>query len=168
LRRYLEVERLLKVFFSSFDYCLSKCIKPELRKNGDRPVAACCTKPYYSLMDLEHPAFERLKQERETLFGRPEDYSWENAVSPCGYHNPAKGCLLETHKSPVCIAFLCPGGIDLLRNRYGVYGYDFSGIYYALEWILTGDFPDRQYCEFKDGINTMTVKIISSDGGSIL
>ncbi len=159
LKRYLEIETLLNAFFASFDYCLSRCIAPELRRNGNQPVAACCTKKYYSAHDLAHPAFDLLKQERERRFGRPEDFSWGNPVSPCEYHNPERGCLLSTHKSPVCLSFICPQGIDFLRSRYGIYGYDFSGVYYALEWILTGDLPENGYLDFTAGILEMTDKV---------
>jgi len=158
LKRYLETERLLNTFFSAFDYCLSNCIQPALQKNGHRPVAACCTKKYYASEDLDHPAFERLRQERERLFGKPQDHSWPNPVSPCEYHNPFRGCLLSSHKSPICLAFICPEGIDCLRKHHGIYGYDYLGVYYALEWILTGDLPEQHYLEFKESIITMTKK----------
>lgn len=156
LTRYLESERLLNGFFSSFDYCLSTCIATELERNGNRPVAACCRNRYHCISDLDHPAFERLRQEREKRFGKPQDYAWPDPVSPCEYHNPQKGCLLASHKSPICIAFLCRRGIDRLRSRYGIYAYDYLGVYYALEWILTGDLPDGQFHQFRESILEMT------------
>jgi hypothetical protein len=159
LKRYLETERLLNAFFSSLDYCLPICIRPELEKNGNRPVAACCKNKYYAICDLEHPAFARLREEREKIFGRPGDHQWSSPVSPCEYHNPACGCLLATHKSPICLAFFCRKGIDFLRSRYGIYTYDYLGVYYALEWMLTGDLPETQYVEFRDSLLEMIERL---------
>ena len=159
LRRYLETEGLLNAFFSAWGYCVANCIQPEMLKNGNKPVAACCSNKYYALYDLDHPAFERLKEEREKLFGKPEDHRWKNPVTTCEYHNPENGCLLSTHKSPICLAYVCQNGIACLRSRYGIYAYDYLGVNYALEWILTGDFNEKQYCEFRDSILDMIEKV---------
>ena len=159
IRRYLEIERLLNAFFATFDYCLPRCITPEIQNSGHKPTAACCTKKYYALYDLDHPAFELLRRERELLFGKPEQYHWNDPVSPCPYHNPAKGCVLATHKSPVCLSFLCRSAIDVLRNTFGIYSYDYLGVHYALEWILTGEFSEHQYNEFRNSILDMTLKV---------
>lgn len=154
LTRYLEIESLLNTFFSLFDYCWRYCVSVEKEQNCNRPVCACCTKKYYSINDLSHPAFIRLREEREKRFGRPEDQVWENPVSPCEYHNPEKGCVLSTHKSPTCISFFCREGIDFLRQRR-IFGYDYLGIYNALEWILTGDLSGKQYIQFRDSVMDM-------------
>ncbi len=159
LKRYLSAEQRLNEFFGKLNYCLSYCIVPEKRKNGDRPVAACCQNKYYSICDLPHPAFERLRQEREQRFGKPEDHVWPDPVSPCQYHDPHLGCLLTTHKSPICLAFFCRQGIDHLRSRYGIYTYDYLGFYYALEWILTGDLPEQEYESFMADIAAMTARL---------
>lgn len=159
LKRYLDTEGLLNRFFAAFDYCLSRCIQPALTANGNRPVAACCKKKYYMLYDLDHPAFERLRQERERLYGEPAQHHWVDPVSPCEYHNPRTGCLLATHKSPICLAFFCREGIDTLRSDYGIFTYDYLGVNYALEWILTGDFSDHHYREFRQSIVDMTEKV---------
>lgn len=156
LRRYLETESLLNDFFSVFDYCLSRCVAVALEQNGNRPVAACCTRKYYALYDLDHPVFVRLRQERERRYGRPQDYRWPDPVSPCPYHDPHRGCVLKTHKSPVCLAFLCRPAIDCLRGEFGIYDYDYLGIHYALEWILTGDLPHGQYLALTESIRKMT------------
>lgn len=160
LIRYLKMESALNTFFACLDYCLPKCIQREMQTQGNRPVAACCKDRYHSICDLEHPAFERLRAEREKRYGRPRDHAWADPVSPCQYHNPLKGCLLTTHKSPICIAFFCRKGIDFLRSRYGIYAYDYLGVYYALEWILTGDLPEKTYHEFRGSILDSTARII--------
>ncbi|MFZ1983599.1 MAG: hypothetical protein WAU91_04250 [Desulfatitalea sp.] len=167
LSRYLEAERLLNEFFAVLDYCLPRCIDAEKRRNGNRPMAACCQQEYHWCCDLEHPVFEHLRQARERLFGKPDDHIWANPVSPCQYHNPDRGCLLATHKSPICIAFLCREGIEFIRSHYGIYGYDYLGVYYALEWILTGDFSYEQYLEFKESILAMTARVQNKEVGPI-
>lgn len=159
LKRYLDTERLLNDFFAVFDYCLSGCIRPALAGNGGRPVAACCKKKYYMRYDLDHPAFDRLRQQRERLYGKPAQHRWPDPVSPCEYHNPQSGCLLATHKSPICLAFFCREGIDVLRSDYGIYTYDYLGMNYALEWILTGDLPENQYRAFRQDLVDMTDKV---------
>lgn len=157
--RYLEMEGLLNELFKVFDYCFDQCVKLELEKNGGKPVSACCKNKYYMLYDIDHPAFDLLRKEREKRFGKPEDYSWASPVSPCEYHNPVRGCILDTHKSPICLAFMCRESIDCLRNTYNLYGYDYLGINYALEWILTGDFPTSQFEDLKKSIFDMTTTI---------
>lgn len=159
LHRYLETETRLNQFFSRFDYCLAQCIRPELEKNGHQPVAACCKNKYYVVCDLDHPAYDLLRVEREKRFGRPGDHVWKNPVSPCEYHDPLRGCILSTHKSPICLGFFCRKGIDWLRERFGVYAYDYLGIYYALEWILTGDLPEHQYLDFRKSIEKMIERV---------
>ncbi len=110
---------------------------------------------------MEHPVFEVLKAEREKLYGRPEDHSFKNPVSPCEYHNPKTGCVISTHKSPICLAFMCRESIDELRQKYNIFEYDYLGVNYALEWILTGDFSEKDYLEFTKSIINMKEKILS-------
>ncbi|MBU1171238.1 MAG: hypothetical protein KKD44_16890 [Proteobacteria bacterium] len=162
LARYLEMEGILNDFFRVFNFCFDQCIKPEIEKNGNQPVAACCKNKYYMLYDLDHPAFDRLKQEREIRYGKPEDHHWPDPVSPCEYHSPVTGCVLATHKSPICLAFMCRESIDFLRKTYSIFAYDYLGVNYALEWILTGDFSHSQFNEFKDSIRDMIKKVESN------
>lgn len=159
LARYLEAEKLLNELFKVFDYCFEKCIRLEVMKSGGKPVAACCKNKYYKLYDIDHPAFDLLRTEREKRFGKPGDYCWPMPVSPCEYHNPEKGCVLPTYKSPICLAFMCRESIDCLRERYGIYAYDYLGMNYALEWILTGDFSDQQYKELVESLRDMIATI---------
>ena len=159
LARYLEIERLLNDFFGFFNFCLPQCIVPERLHNGGRPVAACCRDKYYAVFDLDHAAFERLCEERERLYGKPADHIRMNPVSPCEYHDPENGCILKSHKSPVCLAFFCRRAIDRLRTAFGIYFYDYLGMHYALEWILTGTLPEREYRELKNNIVDATAKV---------
>jgi hypothetical protein len=50
-------------------------------KNNRRPVAACCRDRYYILFDLNYAAFERLREQKERLCGKPCDHVWMNPVS---------------------------------------------------------------------------------------
>ena len=161
LARYLELEPLLNAFFSAFNFCYDRCITPKRMQNGGLPVAACCRNKYYVLFDLDHAAFERLRQERERLYGKPWEHAWMNPVSPCEYHDPQNGCILKSHKSPTCLAFLCRKAIDRLRTEFDIYFYDYLGVSYALEWVLTGIFPDRDYRELKKDLITAITKIES-------
>jgi hypothetical protein len=152
LKRYLEMEGLLNAFFAAFNYCLEQCVQTELHKNNNQPVALCCKDKFYCIYDLDHPAFEKLRHERERLYGRPTDYTWTNPVSPCEYHDPTRGCVLFSHKSPICLSFLCRKAIDYLRTEHNIYFYDYLGINYALEWILTGDLPEKDWLDLKNNL----------------
>jgi hypothetical protein len=162
LERYLAAEKLLNDFFAAFDFCFPQCIQMALGAADNKPVAGCCRDKYHMLFDLEHPAFDLLRRERERLYGTPQDHAWSDPVSPCEYHDPLRGCVLPTHKSPVCIAFLCRKAIDRLRERYDIYTYDYLGFYYAMEWILTGDLSDPHYVQFRDDLCRMTLIIRES------
>jgi hypothetical protein len=164
LARYLEIESLLDAFFTAFNYCRHRCIVPERMQNHGRPVAACCQDKYYARFDLEHASFERLREERERRYGTPADHVRINPVSPCEYHDPENGCILKSHKSPVCLAFFCRRAIDHLRTEFGIYFYDYLGINYALEWILTGNFPERDYRDLKNAIADATAKVQNGSG----
>jgi len=152
LARYLEIERLLNDFFSAFNFCYDRCIMSKRLQNGGLPVAVCCGDKYYALFDLDHAAFERLRRERERLYGKPKDHVWMNPVSPCEYHDPENGCILDSHKSPTCLAFLCRKAIDRLRTEFGIYFYDYLGVSYALEWVLIGMLSEREYLELEKDI----------------
>jgi len=167
LTRYLEMEGLLNDFFRVFDYCFEQCIKKALEKNSGNPVAVCCKNKYYQLYDLDHPVFDLLKEEREKRFGKPDDYFWPFPVSPCEYHDPVNGCVMSTHKSPICLAFMCRKSIDFLRENFGLYAYDYLGMNYALEWILTGNFSDKEYEELKASICDMIITIETRNRSTI-
>lgn len=149
LDKFLTIEKILNEFYTYFDFCLEKCVKPAIEKNNGNEVAVCCRDKYYKIYDLPHPSFDLLRSEREELYGKPSDIKNTSLVSPCEYHGE-KGCVLPTHKSPICISFMCRKSIDELRDRYGIYQYDYLGFNYALEWILTGDMSHKDYLEFKE------------------
>ena len=156
LEHYLDIERILNAFFHETHFCLNHCIL----KPGEEhfPTPGCCKDKYYKKFDIDHPAFERLTAQREALYGKPAARKWVKRISPCEYHT-LQGCLLDTHKSPVCLGFFCRAGIDFFRERYNIFTYDYLGIHYALEWILTGDLKGDAYEEFKDSCLDMVNKV---------
>jgi hypothetical protein len=153
LEKYLEMEGILNNFFTRFDYCLSHCIRRD--GHGYMPNPGCCKGKYYKKYDLKHPAFDLLKSEREKRYGCPGDYEHIMRMSPCEYHT-LNGCLLKTHKNPVCLGFMCKESIDFMRAKHGIYTYDYLGFHYALEWILTGDFSDHDFETFRTDCLRMT------------
>jgi hypothetical protein len=157
VENFLEMERILNLFFDEVNYCLDHCIKNELIKSNNQPVTACCQDKYYEKFDLDTPGFFLLRKKREELFGRPEDIKREVTVSPCEYHGP-HGCMLKTHKSPVCIGFMCRKSIDYIREKFQIFEYDYLGIYYALEWILSGDLSGKALEDFKSSCEAMVQK----------
>ena len=156
LEKYLEIESILNDLFKNTDYCLNYCILAP--QNGMGPNPGCCKDRYYSKYDLDHPAFDLLKTQRESLYGQPEDTKWIKRISPCEYHT-LSGCVLKTHKSPICLSFFCRDGIDFLRERTHIFTYDYLGMNYALEWILTGDLSGKAYEEFKNSCLAMVQKL---------
>ena len=163
LARYLKLERRLNDFFAAFNFCYDRCVKVKRMQNGGLPVAVCCMDRYYALFDLEHEAYEQLSRERGRLYGKPCDHTWMNPVSPCEYHDPENGCILKTHKSPTCIAFLCRKAIDRLRTEFDIYFYDYLGVTYALEWVLTGILSEQEYRELETEILNAISKIKSGN-----
>ncbi len=158
LEKYLDMERILNLFFSEFDYCLSRCIMEEHRRLPSAPCIGCCKDRYHVKYDLDDPAFDLLRKEREALYGKPEERARVRRVSPCEYHSNF-GCIVETHKSPICLSFMCRESIDDMRERFGIFEYDYIGFNYALEWILTGDLAGEAYGEFRESCLLMIEKI---------
>lgn len=158
LERYLEIESILNEVFRRTDYCLKFCILSAA--DNMHPTPGCCRDRYYQKYDIDHPTFELLKTRREILYGAPENTKWVKRISPCEYHT-LSGCILKTHKSPICLSFFCRDGIDFLREKNGIYTYDYLGINYALEWILTGDLSGKAYEDFRADCISMVEKLSS-------
>lgn len=154
LERYLDIERLLHEFYGYFDYCAAVCIPKLIALSGGNPVTACCKDRYYTVYDLDHPAFDLLREARESLYGKPEDQNDASGASPCEYHTRS-GCKLESHKSPICLSFMCRPSIGALREQHGIYTYDYLGFNYALEWILTGEMAEKDWKDFRESIVKM-------------
>ena len=146
--RYLDIEKILNTVFDGLGYCMGQCIStPD--PYGHCVHSACCQGRYYKKYDLDHPAYEVLKAQRESLYGTPKSRENLKRISPCEYL-ALDGCVVKTHKSPICLGFMCRNSIEALQNTYGIMEYDYLGINYALEWILTGDLDGKVYDEFRD------------------
>ena len=161
LHRYLEIENILNRVFDGMGHCTNQCIlKPD--PFGHCLHSACCQGQYYKKYDLDHPAYALLVVQRNRLYPTAESLKNIKRISPCEYLS-LKGCILATHKSPICIGFLCRNAIDALRNRFGIFTYDYLGINYALEWILTGDLNGRAYADFR----TMCLEMAEAVNGKL-
>lgn len=159
LERYLDIEKLLHEFYVYFDYCAAVCIPKLIALSGGKAVTACCRDRYYTVYDLDHPSFDLLREEREKRYGKPEEQNEASGQSPCEYHTDM-GCKLKSHKSPICLSFMCRPSIEALREKHGIFTYDYLGFNYALEWILTGDMKEEDWRDFRESIVKMieTVK----------
>ena len=161
LNRYLEIESNLNRIFTRFGYCLKHCIR--VPDHGHVIHCGCCKGRYYKKYDLDHPAFGLLKTERERLYGKPEPGRHIKRISPCEYHT-LNGCLLQTHKSPVCLGFLCRESIEALRSEHGIWEYDYLGMVHGLEWILTGDLSGKAFTEFHSLCRRIEEKLSTGPG----
>ena len=65
LKTYLEIEKILNEFFNEFNYCIINCVPKEPETALRSARRGCCSDKYYKLHNIEHPAFELLRQERE-------------------------------------------------------------------------------------------------------
>ena len=102
LARYLELELLLHNFFESTGYC---------RDNYGRTCNGCCNENVV-LFPKNISGCRELDVERASIYGSG-DYT-----RGCPYSSD-KGCILETHKSPKCIAYICPNFTRAL-NEAGI------------------------------------------------
>ena len=158
LCKYLEIESILNEFFHELNYCMIQCIQQQQKADRRSVIVGCCKDKYYKNHDIEHPSFELLRKKREQRYGTPESIVNSEKTGPCEYHT-SEGCRLKTHKSPICLSFLCRDAIDFLREQYQLFEYDYLGIYYALEWILTGDMSGESFEAFKNDCLNMVEKV---------
>lgn len=100
LARYLELELLLHNFFESTGYC---------RDNYGKTCNGCCNENV-----VEFPkninGCEELDAERVNIYGSGD------LTRGCPYSSD-KGCILETHKSPKCIAYICSNFTRALNEK---------------------------------------------------
>jgi len=117
LARYLEIELLLHKFFDMTGYC---------KENFGRTCNGCCNEN----------VVENLKGYRgcgELGAERVRIYGVGGSTRGCPYSSD-KGCVLETHKAPICIAYICPQFTRAL-NEQGI-NYDWFGIQTLLISVL--------------------------------
>ncbi len=141
LKNYLECEELLNDFFKELGYCRSDCFL-------DYDVR-CCKKNYFGTKRL----LEELHNERLKKYGIPAE-----KIRECSYHTE-KGCLLETHKSPTCLAWVC-NSLEEYLHSIGV-EYYLVDIRFSLMQILRNELGQDEIICFKQNIKNMTKKIKS-------
>lgn len=97
--KYLEIEKLLNKFFWIWNFCIENCIK---QWNN----YWCCTKSFFNDFNIE------FNEERK-------QYYWiaNKSRAKCWYLWP-KWCKLKTHKSPICLWFVCTKYHDFLKSKW--------------------------------------------------
>ncbi len=133
---YLGCEALLRKFFDTVGACSSCRI---------RGYTHCCDGKWY-LIDSN----KLLDIERERSYGEPK------TDDMCGYHTE-KGCLLKTHKSPVCISYVC----DFFKKFLFSKDVDYNGLRIRrfLKKVLSGKAEEREIFEFKEKISDYISKV---------
>ena len=100
LARYLELELLLHNFFESTGYC---------KENYGITCNGCCNENV-----VEYPKIitgcSELDEERIRIYGVGD------LTRSCPYSSD-KGCILKTHKTPKCIAYICPQFTRALKEQ---------------------------------------------------
>jgi hypothetical protein len=116
LARYLELEALLRNFFEQSGYC---------KEHFGRTCNGCCNENVAG-----HP---ECQGDRELDAERLRIYGVGNLTRSCPYSSD-NGCVLETHKAPICIAYVCPQFTRAL-NEQGI-EYDWFEIQTLLISVL--------------------------------
>jgi hypothetical protein len=134
LARYLEVESLLHDFFESSGYC---------RDNFGRTCNGCCNENVVEF-PKKYCGCQELDAERLQIYGVGD------LTRGCPYSSD-KGCVLETHKAPKCIAYICPQFTKAL-NEQGI-DYDWFETHALLVSVLNeakfdwwSDYKVESYC----------------------
>jgi hypothetical protein len=117
LARYLEMESLLHVFFQSSGFC---------KENFGRTCNGCCNENVVGYQKKTRGCCD-LDAERIWIYGAGD------VTRGCPYSSD-KGCILETHKSPKCIAYICPQFTRAL-NEKGI-DYDWFEVHTLLVSVL--------------------------------
>ncbi len=164
LEDYLECERLLTIFFVGVNYCIPECLSQKVGKYRERmdmpgdPTQfpgnmGCCPYDEFKHSNYESIADRTLLERRRIeKYGEPDDNS-----AVCGYH-AKDGCILKDHKSPICLAYVCPEFADFVHERYGI-RYCKDKIEENLELILSNRQSPEEVQRFKDLIQEFTDKI---------
>ncbi len=100
LARYLELESILHDFFQSTGYC---------KENYGITCKGCCNENV-----VEYPKIitgcSELDEERIRIYGLGD------LKRGCPYSSE-EGCILQTRKTPKCIAYVCPQFTAALKER---------------------------------------------------
>ncbi len=117
LDRYLEMESLLHNFFNMTGFC---------RKNFGINCNGCCNENVANY-PKKYRGCRELDAERWKIYGLG------NTSRGCPYSSD-NGCILATHKTPKCIAYICPPFTKALNDQ-GI-SYDWIEVHALLISIL--------------------------------
>lgn len=155
LKHYLECGQILREFFEEVDYCKNHCINQleSLALHGKEGTlvedifipgsVGCCVNrsptqdPCDYFVGVPTELIHLLREGREHKYGKPtntERYVVDYG-QPCAYHTE-EGCLMETHKNPLCVGFVCLSYTRHLEKGFGIQYYS-SVIISLLENILS-------------------------------
>lgn len=154
IRDYLECEKLINQFFSALNYCMPNCIrKKESKYTLISPVSVpgflgCCNKDGEAMDISKHSKvvalLARLRIEKYGS-GIP------NLVS-CHYHTK-KGCVLETHKPPICVSYCCSPMEKHIHRKFDLGNMCFLTRVYS---VLEGSCSKAELNEFKNRLQKYT------------
>lgn len=164
IQQYLEIEDLLNQFFEKVGFC-QECVSGEVSKYSNESYNTgkipgkfgCCTKDesHFSEFDKDPRIWKQFLEQRKELYGEPK----ENGNEICKYHTE-EGCILKTHKSPICLGYTCKDMDFYLHGNCKVlFSFDMdNGIYsfpqQFLKDIIRGGTSENEIERAKRQINT--------------
>ncbi len=164
LQDYLTCEKILNELFTKFDFCQKKCFSKDIglyRTRMDFPgdpikfpgYVGCCSEDGFLIINDVHAADRTLLDDQRTkIYGGPNEES-----RYCGYHT-AGGCRLNSHKSPTCLAYVCPTFASFLNKKKGI-NYPNGEIEKSLELILAGKKSTAEVLEFQNQLKDLVNKV---------
>ncbi|MBW2998372.1 hypothetical protein KY321_02425 [Candidatus Woesearchaeota archaeon] len=151
IKHYLECEALLGKLFVKSKFCYGDCTSKLLSRypTSQPGYVGCCHNNFYLSTDGE--TFH-LDEERERIYGhlKKDNEVINDMKKICDYHSD-KGCLMPTHKSPKCVAFICSAYEKYLFKTYNIIYYS-NEIKKTLLEILSGKLSIGDIDQFKDEI----------------
>ncbi|MDD5418065.1 MAG: hypothetical protein PHW96_04245 [Candidatus Nanoarchaeia archaeon] len=142
LKSYLECESILNQVFERINYCAENC---RLMKEKDTNIGCCGNMfDFYEYFNGEDksPRLAFLVKDRIKIYGKPN-----KTEDKCGYHSDS-GCILKSHKSPICVTHCCSELKKYMGNKYSViYHEDYISDCFAK--IVIGDFDNEFIEKFK-------------------
>jgi len=166
LKEYLECEVLLTSFFREVNFCFPECLSKPIGKYrakmempGDPTTFSgnigCCPYDGWDICNNEWLANRSLlNSERLNIYGAPDE-----KPGRCGYH-AEKGCTLDTHRAPTCLAYACSDFRIFVSQNYGI-RYNWEDIEETLENILAGNISDWKSIWFKKRLKAFSSRVKS-------
>jgi hypothetical protein len=142
INQYLECESVLNEFFKELTFCYEDCLTQEhsLFLKDIPGCLGCCPDNQYE--QSVFPFKWMLDMKRDEKYSKP-GMNYE----ACDYHT-MDGCILEDHKPPACLAYICPDFRDYLLKEHGI-AYNRDNIRTFLKNILEGKIDQEDISRFK-------------------